>query len=64
MKIHEYQGKALFARYGIAVPREFLIPCPEVQPGDIRDRAAGAMVARNPLGIDQRDFSRNGRECN
>ncbi|MEO8179672.1 MAG: ATP-grasp domain-containing protein, partial [Deltaproteobacteria bacterium] len=21
MKIHEYQGKALFARYGIAVPK-------------------------------------------
>src|SRR5262249_27949865 len=41
----------------VTMPGEFLIPRLEVQPGDVRDGPAWAMIPGNPLGIDQRDFS-------
>ena len=46
----------------IAMPRKFLITSAKVQTSNVCDRPAGAVIARNPLGIDVHHISRRGRQ--
>jgi hypothetical protein len=47
----------------VTVPCEFLTGGAEVESGDVGDGAAGAMIAGNPLGIDEGYFARSRGEC-